>query len=75
MDEMPDDHLMPILLEAMMRLFSWDGRWPITWVIGDTWVVHHDIGEWTIGPDETATTEQIRELMVRSGGIFELQDY
>ncbi|WP_104903904.1 hypothetical protein [Pseudomonas sp. LH1G9] len=75
MDEMPDDQLMPILLEAMMRLFSRDGRWPITWVIGDPWGVHHGIGEWSIGPDETATTEQIRELMVRSGGIFELQDY
>jgi hypothetical protein len=75
MDGTPDDPLMPILMEAMNRLLSWEGRWPITWVIGDTWVVHHGIGEWTIGPDHPATTEQVRELMIKSGGVFELQDY
>ncbi|MCP1476270.1 hypothetical protein ABIA54_004884 [Pseudomonas sp. EB276 TE3739] len=75
MDDLPDDPLMPILLEAMKRLCTWDGSGPITWVIGDTWVVHHAIGEWTIGPDEPATSEQVRELMVQSGGVFELQDY
>lgn len=32
-------------------------------------------GSWTIGPDEPATKDQVCELLVRSAGIYELQDY
>jgi hypothetical protein len=70
-----EDPLMPLLMEAMMRLLTGDGKWPITWVVGDTWVVYHGPGDWKIGPDEPATGEQVRELMLRAGGVFELQDF
>lgn len=32
---MDDDPLMPLLIEAMTRLCRLNGKWPITWVIGD----------------------------------------
>ena len=34
-----DDPLMPLLSEAMRRLLRWDGKWSITWLVGDQWVV------------------------------------
>lgn len=70
-----DDPMNPLLIEAMTRLCSWDGKWPITWVIADTWVIHHSLDEWTMGPDEPATIEQVRELLMRAGGVYELQNY
>jgi len=75
MQDASDDPLNPLLIEAMTRLCSWDGKWPITWVIGDDWVIQHDLDEWTVGPDEPATTAQIRELLIQSGGVYELQSY
>lgn len=75
MRDAPDDPMNPLLIEAMTRLCSNDGKWPITWVIGNTWVIHHGFDEWTVGPDEPATTAQVRELLIRSGGVSELQDY
>lgn len=72
---MHDDPLMPLLTECMLRTVTWEAKWPITWVVGDSWVVYHASGEWTVGPDEPASADQVRELMVRSGGDFELQDF
>lgn len=64
-----------LLIEAGCRLIDPNGKWPITWVIGDSWVVLSEYWEWTVGPDEPATEEQIRELLARSGGTYDLQDY
>lgn len=69
-----EDPLDPLFLEAGMRLITGEGKWPITWLVGDAWVVDYGCGEWTIGPDEPATTGQVRELMISAGGVFELQD-
>lgn len=71
-----DDPLMPLLMEAMSRLLDLNGKWPITWVIGEEWVVFYGMGQWTIGPDDPATEDQVRELLVRASGQFDLQpDY
>jgi sarcosine oxidase gamma subunit len=75
MQDAPDDPMSPLLMEAMKRLLCWDGKWPIIWVIGDIWVAHLGPDEWTIGPDEPATTAQVRELLIRANGAYELQDY
>lgn len=64
-----------LLIEAGCRLIDPNGKWLITWVIGDSWVVLSEYWEWTVGPDEPATEEQIRELLARSGGTYNLQDY
>lgn len=69
-----EDPLRPLLMEAMTRLLTEVGKWPITSVVGDTWVVYDWPSDWKIGPDEPATAEQVRELMLRAGGVFELQD-
>jgi len=69
-----DDPLLPLITEATLRFLE-GGKWPIIWVVGDTWVVHHRCGDWTIGPDELATKEQVRELIVRAGGVFELYGF
>lgn len=69
------DGFEDLLVEAGVRLFDPNGKWPITWVIGDSWVVLSRYWEWTVGPDEPATEEQIRELLTRSGGTYDLQDY
>ena len=71
---MDDDPLMPLLIEAITRLCRLNGKWPIKWVIGDKWVIQHGFDEWTIGPDESATTAQVREVFVQSSGVYELQD-
>ncbi|NWC82855.1 hypothetical protein HX798_21555 [Pseudomonas putida] len=68
------DPLQPLLEEAMRRMLL-EEYGPITWVIGQEWVVHHGAGSWSIGPDEPATKDQVRDLLIRSAGIFELQDY
>lgn len=64
-----EDVLLPLLVEAEMRLCDPKGKWPITWV------VHDGFSQWRIGPDEPATDANITELLVRAGGVYELQDY
>lgn len=66
------DPLHPLAMENMRRLLLCISG-PITWEVGDTWVVY-DGGDWTIGADEPATEEQVRELMVRAGGVAEPLD-
>lgn len=68
------DPLQPLLAEILFRLLG-DELGPITWLIGQEWVVYQGCGNWLIGPDEPATKDQVRELLVRSGGTYELQDY
>ncbi len=70
-----DDPLTPIYVAGVTRLIAIGGTWPIVLVIDNTWVSYHGNDQWLIGPDEPATAEQVRELMVQSGGIFELLDY
>lgn len=74
MDSQIPDALQPLLAEAMRRMLIEDHR-PITWVIANEWVVFEETGSWTIGPAEPATADQVRDLLIRSGGIYELQDY
>ena len=69
------DGFEDLLTEAGYRLIDPNGKWPITWVIGDSWVVLSEYWEWTVGPDEPATEEHIRDLLARSGGNYDLQDY
>lgn len=68
------DPLQPLLEEAVWRMLV-DDNGPITWIIGQEWVVFHGADSWSIGPDEPATSDQVRDLLVRSTGIYELQDY
>jgi len=75
MQDAQDDPMIPLLMEAMTRILCWDGKWPIIWVIDDTWVAHFGQDEWTIGPDEPATTAKVRELLIQAKGVYELQDY
>ncbi|WP_119138326.1 hypothetical protein [Pseudomonas reidholzensis] len=67
--------LLPLLVEAAKQVCDPHGKWAITWVIGDTWVVHDGFGQWRIDPDEQATDAHITELLVRAGGVYELQGY
>jgi len=71
----PDDPLTPIYFAGVTWRTAISRTWPIVLVIDDTWVSYHGNDQWFIGPDEPATAEQVRELMVQSGGIFELIDY
>lgn len=68
------DTLQPLLAEAVRRMLVADDG-PIIWVIGQEWVVFHGAdSSWSIGPDEPATSDQVRDLLVGSAGIYELQD-
>lgn len=71
----PDDPLMPLYVAGVTRLIEAERMWPLTFVIGDVWVVYGGSDKWLIGPDEPATTDQVRELMVLAGGVFEVTDY
>ena len=68
------DPLRVLLIECMARFLTHDAVYPIRWAVGDSWV-EYDHSGWTIGADEPATAEQVRELVVRSCGVVELLDY
>lgn len=68
-----DDPLQPLIMEGLRSLIL-ERSGPITWEVGDTWVVY-DGGEWRIGADEWATQDQVRELIVATGGVVKLRDY
>lgn len=74
MESQTPDPLQPLLAEALWRLLG-DEQGPITWVIGEEWVVYQGADRWLIGPDEPVTKDQVRDLLVRSAGTYELQDY
>lgn len=67
------DPLHPLVIEKVRR-FLLDISGPITWEVGDTWVVF-DNGGWRIGADELATEDQVRELMVTAGGIAKVREF
>lgn len=73
-DSQTPDPMQPLLVEILRRLLC-DEKVPITWVIGEEWVVYHGGDQWSIGPDEPATREQVCGLLVLSGGVYELQNY
>lgn len=68
------DPLQPLLAEVLRRMLV-TGDCHTTWVIGREWVVFHGNDSWSIGPDEPATSDQVCDLLVRSAGIYELQDF
>lgn len=39
---------------------------PYVWIVGDEWLRHAN-GQWWIGADESATKEQVQELLVEAG--------
>jgi hypothetical protein len=71
LDDAQEALISPFLLAAMQCILCGDQNCPKTWIMGDTWVVMHGIGEWTIGPDEPDTLEQVRELLIQADGVFE----
>lgn len=70
-----NDPLAPLYAAAVTRLIQAHRVWPLTFLIGDAWVVCRGSDEWLIGPDEPATTDQVRELMAQAGGVFDVTDY
>lgn len=58
-----DEH-HPLLLAAMMQLVAFDP--PVLWVVGDTWVRCENC-QYTIGADEPASPEQVRQLLIKAG--------
>ncbi|MGN9461306.1 hypothetical protein SAMN05444062_101411 [Pseudomonas syringae] len=69
------DPLQPLLDEADSRRIQADDYRDITWVIDQEWVTYHGDDSWSIGPDEPASGDQVRDLLVSSDRIYELQDY
>lgn len=69
----PCDPLHPLSVEKLRRMLL-EKSGPITWEVSDTWGACDGDG-WTIGADEPATEDQVRELMVRSDGVAKLVDF
>ncbi|MCF5725334.1 MULTISPECIES: hypothetical protein [Pseudomonas] len=59
-----DEH--PLLLAPVMQMV---GAFPLSilWVVGDTWV-RCDEGNFSIGADESATFDQVRDLLLDAKG-------
>lgn len=55
----------PLLLAAMRQLISDEPA--VVWIVGDTWV-RCENSEFTIGADEPATPEHIRQLLIDADG-------
>lgn len=69
----PCDPLHLLSMEKLRRMLL-DKSGPITWEVSDTWVACDGDG-WTIGADEPATEDQVRELMVRAGGVAKVVNF
>ena len=51
----------PLLLAAMVQLIA--DVPAVVWIVGDSWV-RCEKSEYTIGADEPATREQVRQLLI-----------
>ena len=60
--------------EADSRRVQADDYRDITWSIDQEWVIQHGNDSWSVGPDEPATSDQVRDLLVSSDGVYELHD-
>jgi hypothetical protein len=69
-----DDPLLVLTMECMRRLLTSGAIYPIRWAVGDSWV-EYGLNGWSIDADEPATAAQVRELVVRAGGVVELLEY
>ena len=75
--QVPDnlsDPLDLLTMERTKRCIAYE-PFPIIWIIGKTWVVDHGGDNWLIGPDEPATSDEVRALLVASDYQYELQEY
>lgn len=67
------DHLLgPLKVQILTRLIECR-HGPITWAVGDSWVVYES-RNWTVGADEPATEEHVIALLVAAGGVADLWD-
>lgn len=71
-DKQGRDPLHTLNLERMRHLLLSKSD-PIIWEVADTWVVL-DGDSWTIGADEPATVDQVRDLMIRADGVAKVLD-
>lgn len=62
---------LDLLLVDEMSLYLIGKSDRIIWEVGDTWVIKDHSG-WMIGADESATDDDVRELLKRNGGIATL---
>lgn len=60
-----------LVREAVARA-NGERPFPATWWTENTWITCHEIGDWTIGPDEPATLEDVERLLEQSDSKLEL---